>query len=198
MAISHKDHDHPNTPAARAKCRKEGTPGPQIGTNLGRVERAYAEQAGLVKHDAKTCQVHLCPTCFPQPAQSTVVPRKRHDGGVVKGLKESAPVKVMKAPAGKPIKGPADVPVDCPAPLHYAIKAAWSRGWGVIEGYKLKDDENRILIGGTVAQVSIVWTAEGRTGVFVRKLSSSITHRADSAQAAIGLASGDDEWPWTN
>ena len=174
MAISHTDHDHPNTPAARAACRKAmgatGAPGKTS------AERALAEAAGIVKKSAKL----------------TVVPRTRGDGGVVKGLKAS------KSPAGKFIRMQADIPADCPMPLHYAITAAWEKGWDVIEGYKLKVDENRILISGDIAQVSVVWNPVGGCAVFVRKMNSSVTHRADSAQAAIGIAAGDDEWPWVN
>lgn len=51
MAISHADHDHPNTPAARAKCRaamaKDGAP---VKTSA---ERALAESAGVVKRKPK-------------------------------------------------------------------------------------------------------------------------------------------------
>jgi hypothetical protein len=133
-----------------------------------------------------------------KPAQVTVVPRKRGDGGVIRGMKDAAPKRVIKTPAGGMIRTPADIPADCPQALHYAITAAWDKGWEVVEGYKLKEDENRILIGGKIAQVSVVWTAAGRTSIFVRRLNSSITHRADSAQVAIWLASGEDEWPWPN
>jgi hypothetical protein len=133
-----------------------------------------------------------------KPTKMTVVPRKRGDGGVVRGMKDAAPKRVMKTPAGGMIRTPADIPADCPQALHYAITAAWDKGWEVVEGYKLNEAEDRVLIGGKVAQVSVVWTATGRTAIFVRRLNSSVTHRADSAQAAIGLASGDDEWPWSN
>jgi hypothetical protein len=78
------------------------------------------------------------------------------------------------------------------------IARAWEKGWSVIQGERLKDDESRILIGGNGVQVSLVWNAEGRSGVFVRSASSSITHRADSGPQAIALAAGEEEWPWTN
>lgn len=169
MAISHADHDHPNTPAARAACRKAmGATGAPVGA-----VRKLAEQAGIVK-----------------PAKMTVVPRKRGDGGVVKGMKDAGPERFLRVPS--------DIPVDCPAPLHFAITRAWENGWDVIEGYKLNDMENRILIAGTIAQVSVVWNAAGFSAIFIRRLDSSVTHRADSAQAAMGLAAGDDDWSWKN
>lgn len=62
MAISHADHDHPNTPAARAKCRRANDVG-------GTTHLSYENPA--------------------KSATLTVVPRKRGDGGVVQGLKNA-------------------------------------------------------------------------------------------------------------
>lgn len=159
MAISHADHDHPNTPAARAACRKAMN----RGTTHETVENVTGDR---------------------KPAKMTVVPRRKGDGGVVKGMKAAGLERFLKVPS--------DIPVDCPQPLHFAITRAWENGWDVIEGYKLNDMENRILIAGTVAQVSIVWNAAGFFGVFTRRLDSSITRRADSVQAAMAIAAGDD------
>lgn len=168
MPISHADHDHPNTPAARAACRKA----------MGSIIKGTThETVENVEGDRK-------------PIKMTMVPRKRGDGGVVKGMKAAGPERFLRTSA--------DIPVDCPQPLHYAITRAWANGWDVVEGYKLNDMENRILIAGTIAQVSIVWNAAGFSAIFIRRLDSSVTHRADSAQAAMGLASGDDDWPWKN
>lgn len=47
MAISHKDHDHPNTPAARAKCRARLSAGQSPLDKSA--ERALAEAADVVK-----------------------------------------------------------------------------------------------------------------------------------------------------
>ena len=76
--------------------------------------------------------------------------------------------------------------------------AAWERGWWVVEGMRLNDAETRVLIAGDLAQVSLVFNAGGDSGVFVRSLTSSVTHRVDSGPQAVALASGDEEWPWVN
>lgn len=165
MAISHADHDHPNTPAARAKCRKAMA---QVGTD------AVA------------------------PAKMTVVPRRRGDGGVVKGMIAAQPVvRGTKVKAyDRPIRTAGDLPADIPANLVRTIEAAWELGWPVVEGMKLNDVETRILIGGELAQVSLVFNAGGDSGVFVRSLNSSITHRVDSGPMGLAIASGEEEWPW--
>jgi hypothetical protein len=175
MAISHANHDHPNTPAARAACRKRMAAGSSPRDEA--TERALAFDP------------------FAKSPQMTVVPRRRGDGGVVQGMKAARP---QKRAEERFIRTDADVPADLPRPLLYAIKAAWRRGWDVIDGYPLNDAERRILVGGVVAQVSLVWNAGGDSGVFVRKLTSSVTHRCDSAQQAVWIASGEDDWPWAN
>lgn len=125
-----------------------------------------------------------------RPAQMTVVPRKRGDGGVVKGMKAAGPEKRIETSA--------HIPSDLPKDHVLTIARAWERGWTVVEGYQLNDAERRILIGGDLAQVSLVWNAEGRSGVFVRSTTSSISHRVDSGPAALALASGDQDWEWMN
>lgn len=168
MPISHADHDHPNTTAARTACRKAMA---ATGAPVGAV-RKLAEQAGLVT-----------------PARMTVVPRTRGDGGVVKG---------MKAAAGRLLKTPANLPATLPAELRNAVSIAWREGCGVVEGYRLNDAEQRILIGGTVAQVALIWAEDGRCAISVRSITSSISHRVNSAQRAMDLALGNDDWPWIN
>lgn len=175
MAISHKDHNHPNTPAARAACRKQMAKGEGVITPSSR-SKATADRLA-----AKASRSGL--------AGIAVVPRRRGDGGVVKG---------MKAAAGKMIKTPGDLPANLPPSMVNAISIAWREGCGVVDGYRLNDDESRILIGGTVAQVSLVWDANGRSGAFVRKLSSSVTHRCDSPEQAMAYALGDEDWAWDN
>ena len=58
MAISHADHDHPNTPAARAKCRKDmaATPGKTFKENAEAKKAAtwHVKPKGKVPAAAKT------------------------------------------------------------------------------------------------------------------------------------------------
>jgi hypothetical protein len=135
------------------------------------------------------------------PVKMTVVPRRRGDGGVVKGMIAAQPVVKavkQKAHTERKIRTAADLPANLPVDLVRTVEIAWRESMPVIEGYRLNDAEARILIGGVVGQVSLVWDADGRSGVFVRSLSSSVTHRCDSGPQAIAFASGDEDWPWSN
>lgn len=174
MAISHANHSHPNTPAARAACRKALNDGNEVATTSG--------------------------TFVGKPAQMTVVPRRKGDGGVVQGMKAAKPIRGKDAGVRGEvrIRTAGDFPGDIPAGHTLTIARAWEKGWSVILGESLTTGETRILIGGNGVQVSLVWNAEGSSGVFVRTHMSSIQHRVDSGIQAIALAAGDEEWPWVN
>lgn len=176
MPISHADHGHPNTPAARAACRKAMA---KTGTPVEAAVLIGKSQGG---------------------PKIVVVPRRRGDGGVVKGMIAAQPViKGTKVKAYETlIRTAGDLPADIPANLVRTIEAAWAADLPVIRGARLNDTETRILIGGSVAQVSLVFNAGGDSGVFVRSLTSSITRRVDSGPMALALASGEDEWPWVS
>jgi hypothetical protein len=145
-------------------------------------ERVLAEKAGIVK-PAKIVKV------VPMGRGSG---RYKRDGdqGVVKATKEKA--------YERKIRTAGDLPANIPADLVRTIEAAWRESMPVVTGYPLNDAETRILIGGVVGQVSLVFNAGGDSGVFVRSLTSSITHRCDSGPQALALASGEEEWPWVN
>lgn len=178
MAISHADHDHPNTPAARAACRKA---------------MAINAEGGL-----SAVQARLVDGAVTKAAKVTVVPRTRGDGGVVKGMIAAQPVvKGTKVKAYEtPIRTAGDLPADIPPHLVRTIEAAWEAGLPVVKGMRLNDAETRILIGGKLAQVALVFNGAANSGVFVRSLTSSVTHRVDSGPQALALASGDEDWPW--
>jgi hypothetical protein len=217
MAISHKDHNHPNTPAARAACRKiraameAGTAFAPAFTRDPSAERALAEAAGIINkaniarvitaEDEARLADQLVEGVHPRrAAKLAVVPRTRGDGGVVKGMIAAQPVvKARRVKAyDRPIRSNGDLPMDIPVDLVRTIESAWGKGWDVVEGMPLNGDETRILIGGELAQVSLVFNGAGGSGVFVRSLTSSITHRVDSGPQAMALASGDEEWPWVS
>lgn len=170
MAISHADHDHPNTPAARAACRKAA---------------ATTVNAGLVLGNPSN------------PPKMTVVPRTRGDGGVVKGLQATAPKTADKRlkVSGTMIRRTGDL-ADVPVELAAAIRQAWTWEWDVQVGDRFTDAERRIVITGVVGTVSLVWDHNGRTAVFVRSDSSSITHRVDSYEDGMTFAASADAWPW--
>jgi len=164
MAISHADHNHPNTPAARAACRKAMAGG---GGNP-RVAR--------IESDGK-------------PAKVTVVPRRKGDGGVVKGMQATAPkaaVARLKLP-GRLIKSVGDLG-DVPAILATEIRRAWDLGWEVVVGHPFNHEERRVVIFGPSAEIALVWSSDGRTGCFTRKNGSSITRRMADFDSGFKLA----------
>lgn len=196
MAISHADHDHPNTPAGRAACRKANRD--QVITDAvarhTTPERRLAEQAGLVK-----------------PAQMTVVPRRRGDGGVVKGMQAVRPSTTSKAAADramrkaekgglaglvpttkKPntqIKNIGDL-ADVPRMLAYGVRMAWAKEWSVRVGDKFNDNEARIVIDAPAGEIALVYRPSlpnGVWGVFFRAGYGSVTTRVESVQLAFEL-----------
>lgn len=168
MAISHADHDHPNTPAGRAACRKA----------------AATVNAALVLGNPSN------------PPQITVVPRKRGDGGVVKGMKAARPPVDLKRP-GTHLRTIGDLP-DVPRMLAHGARMAWEKGWEVTIGEKFNDLEARIIIKGDLGEIAMVWKPSlpnGVWGIFFRPDGSSVTHRIDSVQRAFLIAAeDDDEW----
>lgn len=171
MAISHADHNHPNTPAARAKCRKAmasidyvtgATPDPVVGVAV--------------------------------PGQMTVVPRKRGDGGVVKGMKAAAPKNTKRA--NSLIKNESDMG-DVPHALAHGIREAWVRDLDVRVGDRFRDDEARIVIQNEVGEIALVWKVTNPHGVhaiFVRNFDSSRTFKVNSVRQAFEVTETWDAW----
>lgn len=175
MAISHADHDHPNTPAARAACRK-----------------AMAKDgAPLVIQSMATGKV----VEVPKPAKVTVVPRRRGDGGVVKGLKMTEPkaaVQRLKV-SGTLIKSLGDL-ADVPHVLAVAVRRAWTEDYTVQAAHPFNHDERRIVISAPQAEIALAWDSDERTAVFVRNYHSSITNRVDSVDEAFRVAATVTAW----
>jgi hypothetical protein len=163
MPISHADHDHPNTPAARAACRK-----------------SMAATGATVPR---------------KPAQVTVVPRTRGDGGVVRGLVATTPTAAVRRlkVSGTLIKRVGDL-ADVPADLATEVRRAWKLDWTVQVGHPFNDDERRIVITGPKAEIALVWDSKGRTATFVRHHDSSVTSRVGTPDDAFDAADTDDAW----
>lgn len=173
MAINHAGHDHPATPAARAACRKRMSNG-----QSPRDESAERALAGITT----------------TPAQMTVVPRTRGDGGVVRGAKRAKPSTVNVKRTNTQIKSIGDL-ADVPRMLAYGVRLAWANEWTVRVGEQFNDTERRIVIDGPVAEIALVWRPslpDGVWGVFVRK--TSITHRVSDVQTAFAMAANADAW----
>lgn len=174
MAISHKDHDHPNTPAARAACRKAMASSIEIGATPDTIAAAFNKK----------------------PAQVTVVPRKRGDGGVVKGMQAAAP-KNVKRP-NTLIKADHDL-ADVPRMLAYGVRLAWAADWDVKVGDRFNENEARIEIHGDLGIVSLVWRDKRPDGIYaiwVRNFDSSKQFKVDSVQHALELVEHDATAAW--
>jgi hypothetical protein len=175
MAISHADHDHPNTPAARAKCRKSmassGAPAQILSIKTGKL------------------------VDVPPPVKMTVVPRHRGDGGVVQGMKATEPKAATRRlkVSGSLINSTGHL-ADVPAVLATEVRRAWKLDWTVQAGHPFNDDERRIVITGPVAEIALVWDSNGRTGIFIRNLNSSVTRRLDTPDEAFDAADTEDAW----
>lgn len=186
MAISHKDHDHPNTPAARATCRKA---------------TAKIEEGTTARHSDVLRDVL-------KPAQVTVVPRTRGDGGVVKGMVAAKPTSIandiqfqhgrkdVKRPNSL-IKNVSDL-ADMPKMLAYAVRLGWDQDWDVKVGDRFREDEKRIEVHGDKGIVSLVWRDKRPDGIWkiwVRNFDSSKQYTVESAQEAIEIMRFDsDRW----
>jgi hypothetical protein len=173
MAVSHADHDHPNTPAARAKCRRELD---STHTAYENPVRKLAEGAGLVK-----------------PTQ-TVVPRTRGDGGVVRGMKAAAP-RTLKRENTR-IKAIGDL-ADMPRMMAYGVRLAWAADLVVRVGDRFRDDEARVVIEGRLANVSLVWKVanpHGISAIWIKNHDNSKQWKVDSVQHALELIESDDAW----
>lgn len=180
MAISHADHNHPNTPAARAACRKL---------------RSVME-AGTAFAPA-----------FTQPAKVTVVPRTRGDGGVVKGMKESRAFRNGQARMQKVdpknvkrtntlIKNDSDM-ADVPRALAHGIREAWARDLDVRVGDRFRHDEARVVIQAELGEIALVWkdsNMHGVNAIFVRNYDSSKTFKVSSIAEAFTVTEDRDLW----
>jgi hypothetical protein len=123
------------------------------------------------------------------------VPRKRGDGGVVKGMQATEPKAATRRlkVTGTVIRRLGDL-ADVPAVLATEVRRAWALDWTVQVGHPFNDDERRIVITGPVAEIALVWDSNGRTAVFIRNHNSSITYRVDTADEAFDDADNADAW----
>jgi hypothetical protein len=176
MAISHADHDHPNTPAARAACRK------QMGRGDVPLTGNPVPAGGVAGRMA---------------AALTVVPRRRGDGGVVRGMKAAAP-KTLKKPNTK-IKNIGDL-TDMPQMLAYAVRLAWQHDdLQVVVGDPFNDHEANIVIKGPAAHITCIWRVSQPNGIYAMRIrpvdSSKGAGDATSAQQAVDIARGVEPIP---
>ena len=172
MAISHADHDHPNTPAARAKCRRAMDNTHVSYVNLS-AERQLAEQVGVVK-PAKIVSV--------QP-----IGARRGPKGPMRGATN------IKKP-GTVLRTIGDLP-DVPRMLAYGARLAWANDWPVRVGEPFNDNEARIVIDAPAGEIALVWRPslpDGVWGVFFRPGYNSITNRLNSVQEAFAFGVGEE------
>lgn len=172
MAISHADHDHPNTPAARAACRKTmGATGAPVGA-----VRKLAEDAGIVR-----------------PAKITVA---KSPG--TKGLREAAEAVRTRKRENTKIKSIGDL-TDVPAMLAYAVRLAWAADLEVVAGHPFNDTEANIVIKGPAAHITCIWRVAQPHGIYAMRVrpvnSSKGAGEATTAQQAVDIARGVEPLP---
>jgi len=171
MAISHADHDHPNTPAARAKCRARLANGQSPLDKSA--ERALAEAAGVVKASEK------------KPATWNVVPK----GKVPAAAKNTKRTNTL-------IKNRSDL-ADVPHALVHGIEEAWARDLDVRVGDRFRDDEARITIQADLAEIALVWKVanpHGVSAIWVRNWDSSKAFKVNSVAEAFTVAETRELW----
>jgi hypothetical protein len=204
MAISHADHNHPNTPAARAACRKRMNAGQSPRDESAERALAFGKcicndypGEGSVRIHSPNCPQKAVAVAemAREVAQMTVVPRKRGDGGVVKGMQATKPQAAARRlkVSGVKLTRIGDL-ADVPAVLATEVRRAWKLDWMVQAGHPFNDDERRIVITGPKAEIALVWDSNGRTGTFVRHHNSSVTRRLDTPDEAFDAADTDDAW----
>lgn len=164
MTISHADHDHANTPAARSACRKRMAAGQSPCDDSA--ERALA---GITK-PAKIKSI-------------TPIGGKRRGPVVAKGDNKKP---------GTVLRTIGDLP-DVPRMLAYGARLAWANDWPVVVGHPFNDNEARLVIEAPAGEIALVWRPslpDGVWGVFFRAGYNSVTTRHDSVQEAFELGSG--------
>ena len=175
MAISHKDHNHPNTPAARAACRKLYAANDAVNTlpHVAAVNEA-------VKQAAKPATWHV----KPKGKQPTAL--KINNPGPGKSIKRLNSL----------IKDVADL-ADVPHALVHGIKEAWARDLDVRVGDKFRDDEARITIQAEVCEIALVWKVNnphGISAIWVRNWDSSKQFKVTSVAEAFIVSENRDLW----
>lgn len=166
MAISHADHDHPNTPAARAACRKL-------------MEKGNAPKGGVKRNSSLATPL----------AKMTVVPRKRGDGGVVQGLKNAKrPNTLIKADYDL-----ADVPrmLAYGVRMAWALDLDVKVGDRFNDEEKrlvIQHEEAEIALVWRDKRPDGIWA------VFVRNWDSSKTFKVESIQHAFEVAADREAW----
>lgn len=166
MAISHADHDHANTPAARSACRKRMAAGQSPRDDsaeraLGNIKMTGTTARKLARQAAKADMVKISPR--------------------VKSGDNKKPGTVLRTIGDLP---------DVPPMLAYGARLAWANDWKVTVGHPFNDSEARIVIEAPAGEIALVWKhslPNGIWGVFFRAGYGSVTTRADSVQEAFEL-----------
>lgn len=188
MAISHADHDHPNTPAARAACRKRMTDG-RSPLNAS-AERALGG-IGRVISDADEARLDGALVDGVHPRRAAKITVAKSPG--TKGLREAAEaVKTRKRENAK-ITTIGDL-ADMPKMLAYAVRLAWAADLEVVTGAPFNDTEANIVIKGPAAHITCIWRSAQPHGIYAMRIrpvdSSKGAGEATSAQQAVDIALG--------
>src|ERR1044072_2622114 len=93
-----------------------------------------------------------------RPPEVAVVPRRRGDGGVVQGLKNSKRPNTL-------LRADHDL-ADGPRMLAYGCRLAWAADLDVLVGDRFNDEEARIVIKADKGEISLVWRDKRPDGIW--------------------------------
>lgn len=172
MAISHADHDHPNTPGARASCRKAMAINAEGGLS--------AVEARIMSDAAKASKITVAKSLG------------------TKGLREAAAAVATRKKVNTKIKTIGDL-ADMPKMLAYAVRLAWDADLEVVVGAPFNDTEANIVIKGPAAHITCIWRSAQPHGIYamrIRPVGTSVgAGEATSAQQAVDIARGVEPIP---
>lgn len=204
MAISHADHDHPNTPAARAACRKAMGPtlvtDPNLPTQVA-ADRMWAEitkkPVARIVSDADRTLLNRDLVDGVHPGRARKLNVAKSPG--TKGLREAAEAVKTRKKANTKIRGIGDL-ADMPQMLAYAVRLAWAHDdLEVVAGAPFNDTEANVIIKGKAAHVTLMWKVANPNGISamrIRPVDSSVcAGDATSAQQAVDIARGVEPIP---
>lgn len=175
MAISHADHNHPNTPSARAACRKRMANG-----QSPRDESAERALAGITI-PAAPMALNLSTGEITTRNIKRTTPKTSN-----RNVKRTA----------THLRKEHDL-ADVPRMLAHGCRMAWDKGWDVAVGERFNETEARIEIHAPLAIISLVWkdsNPEGLTALWIRNRETSVAYRLTAIQEGIDAGDNADAW----
>lgn len=196
MPINHADHDHPNTPAARAVCRRTMAAGGDTPTTTPRKRSAPHTRpevaAGCTCINGALGQPHLpdCPV-FKDGARATprliVEPRAKQ-----RRMADRIAASSVDRKHADGMAVPRDL-LGIPAYMAEVAKFAWGKGWAVTYGDSWTADVRKLRIhNADTGTIGLVWSnkSPGMHALWFRPNGTSQQQRYDSVNELLRIAQG--------